>query len=191
MSLDLTQVAGLPAGAVDPDLDAKTAALAQFVTDVLALHASTTGAWKAVATYADARLRQLIGRQDGADIMGSPVRYAQVVPIGRLAHPEGGFGPTAPAHVFEVGLYYGTGTDPSDADFTSNLATAHGRFRDVLDATSSSVPGLLYAADRQRELATSGGYVEMGNPTGVEIGAIPGTRQNDEVLACTFTITLS
>lgn len=186
MMLDLAQIRAAGSGPQGADLSAKTAALAAWLGEVLALHGS---GWR-VATHADSRLLATgTGPAVRDSIMGTPARYAEVVWTGDAP----GYDPTAPARVFEVGLYYGTDLRLTSPTLTADTAAAWSAFRDVCDNASDTLPGVLYACRRQDEITLDGvDTVALGSPQNVTAGRIPGNaRDASDLLALTFTVTLS
>lgn len=191
MMLDLAQIKETGSGPQNASLSAKTAALAEWLGDVLALHATDGHAWR-VATYTDSRILATglsPSVRDG--VMGNPVRYAEAVWTGRTT----GYDPTAPGHVFAVGVYYGTALSLASSTLAADTAAAWSAFRALCEAASDTVPGVLYACDRQSELVVSTSplsVVELGNPQNVEAGRAAGDgRTASDLLGLTFTVTLS
>lgn len=191
MSLDLTQIAR--SGPVSASLEEKQAALEAWLADVLALHAPVDEGEPAVWTvvgYADPRLQATgFGAADRAAVMGSPARYAEVLWAGR----EDGYDPTAPALTFDVGLYYGIPSDRGSATLAADTATATAAFRALCYAASDTVPGVLYAAERQTSLVTADrSEVAFSSPREVRAGRVPGdARGAESLLVLSFTVTLS
>lgn len=187
--LDLYQIAH--SGPLSATLADKTAAFRLWLEQVLALWTAAQGgpAWT-VATYADPRLGKTgLSPADVDAIMGSPARYAEALWTGR----EDGYDPTAPACAFDVGLYYGSGIDIASPTLTSDAAAAYAAFRALCYNASDTLPGVLYAAERQSEIVTPAGeVVAFSDPRSVTAGRLPTSgRGVRDVLALSFTVTLA
>ena len=121
-------------------------------------------------------------------IAGAPARYAEVIWTGYAP----GYDPTAPACAFEVAVYFGTGVDRASATLVADTSAAWTAFRLLCDNASDTLPGVLYAATRQEEIALAAGVVALGSPQNVAAGRIPGDgRGAPDLLALSFTVTLA
>jgi hypothetical protein len=185
MSLDLAQIVAASSGPQSASNADKTAALASWLAQVLALH----GTGWTVATYVDPRLLSTsLDAETRAEIMGRPARYAEVIWTGTAE----GYDPTAVADLYSVGIAFGTGADVGSAGIVAASDAAQAAFRALCRSSSETTPGVLYAAERQAEIMTAAGHtVYLGAPQSVLAGRMPGDpRRQDETLTLAFTIGL-
>ena len=197
--LDLDQI--VRSGPGSASLSAKQTALAGWLAEILALHATDGLPWT-VATHPDPRLA--LPGLDGATVeavMGRPARYAEVLWRSREGAGTGssGYDPTAPALVFDVGLYYGSAADRASVTYAADVAADYAAFLSVVYAADDGTgpgagpPGVLYAAERHGEITTPGGsVVALSPPSSVTAGRVPGDgRARPDLFALSFTVTLS
>ena len=131
-----------PASDTEATLGEKKTALAGIMQEAALIHDSTF----TTVTYYDESVYSKAAntRQQRLAIMGSPERHIVVTPRQPL---EGEEYDGRPGMNFDVFVYYGQGA--------ASAATADAAFDALMGAVSSTVPGLMYAIQRQREFISA------------------------------------
>ena len=169
--LDRTALRTAPAHA---GLEAKLAALAAFVAEHLSTFDPAYGEAGRVATYLDQAVVSAESRRERVALMGSPARYAEVVPADRLmedaARPlRGAMGEAfAVRHAVDVVVYYGLPprqSGPGEADTRA--------FRRLVEGPGDdhALPGLRVALAAQAYLTCPA--VVDGRPSPVAGAEMP------------------
>lgn len=198
--LDPAQVVSYVTEERSAPLSVKVAAASAFLQEVLRLHDST---WT-VKPYIDPLLhrRGPVSRKGRHDLMGDPIRYAELLWSGN-ANPDGvGYDGPSTANNMKVLVYYGVGTATDDsaasdaADGWRDAMEGEGQGYDASADTWTAPPGLLWALRRQHALSytDSGGTawrMEMAHAD-VQTGFAPADSANpDDRYECLFTLTLT